>query len=75
MWKFLLQNCRKFIPTDVMFCGDITNKPLTGMEGGKESPGKVTIKSDYSPVDTREQERRMDETGFNCQGDLGNSAW
>ena len=45
MWQFLLQNCQvKFIPADVMFCGNFTRQLLTGMEGGRESVSKVVIK-------------------------------
>lgn len=37
-----------------MFCGNIICQLLTGMEGGRESMGKVVIKSDWSQVDIGE---------------------
>lgn len=59
MWQFLLQNCRiKFIPADVMFCGNFTRQLLTGMEGSRENVSKVVIKSDCSPEDTGGWERK-----------------
>lgn len=40
----LTQNCQvKFIPADVMFCGNFTRQLLTRMEGGRESVSKVVI--------------------------------
>lgn len=75
MWQFLPNNCReKFIPADVMLCGNITSQPLNGKEGDRVCLGKVVIKSDCSRVDKGGQTRRMDETGFNCQEYFGNPA-
>ena len=72
MWQFLLQNCRvKFIPADVMFCGNFTRQLLTRMEGGRENVSKVVIKSDFSPAESGGWERKGTRQSSTAMGTLG----